>query len=381
MNHVYNLQHHALVLVGVMKRQRLAGGRNIVTRFVQGMEDAEGFQLLRQLSDVQVAGILRYLMPLELVGVRRVSKSVALVPSDWFRDAKLPLPAPPQRIDDMKSTDTLSACTDVIRERLDARGLRLGSQLTAGMWGTIFQVCAKDQPLECSDYILKRMARTEKTTENDLRVHKHLSRLVPNCVPILYDTWPCDDGAGARRGRTYILMQRLGKTLLELRVERQLAGASNLEASNWMTAEETKALIATVQRVSFEGDVYHGDLHAGNVVERIDGVGWKLIDFGSSTLWDDMKTVDDMLATIFGRTKPMPSNHKLRADAEYLYANRRWFGVLALFEGGGWEPILWSSDAAIAVPAPFLAAVARVQWSDADSDSAMTDDDSVMSDW
>ena len=358
-------QHRPVVVV--RKKARVAvGERNVLERLVKRMDDSTPvFRLLFLLSDQHVAAIFRFLRPLDIVHTRLLNRSMAVVPRDWFRAAKLPLPSAPETTSTFAPSPT-TPCFEQVKQRLVRRELQIGRQLTHGATGTIFEVCSTLLPNACVDYLLKRMRLGSDPwsgAANDLRIHQHLARKVPDAVPILYDAFSCTEDVGPK---AYLLMERLGSTLTNVCLRREDApqpGAD--ESTDWLTPSEVKQLIAVVQRVSFEGGVFHADLHGGNVVQRGDGrPGWKVIDFDASARWDEMHTVEDTISWMLDMVLP-EDDETVQTHAAYLHQHRPWFGVYALFERADAVAILRHHDPKIAIPADFLDALSHLrvwQW-------------------
>jgi hypothetical protein len=372
-------------------RRRVDAKRNVLMRLLEAIVPTDKFpkdgKLLFALSDEHVAFVFQFLRPIELVTpLRHINRSFAYIPASWFTEAKLSIPAPPPKNVGAK---LIADATDAqVQRMLAKRKLTMGPFLGKGLGGTVMKLMDTVTDKESPTYIVK-IASFEDDIEglNDFRVHKHLASVVPDCVPIVYDT--------ALTGRAIaILMERMGDTwgklywsrmaAVQLEEIRQAGGVvefnrqhkdreaqaaaegkalppprDRMVASEYLTVEEQKAIIALVTRICFDGGVYHRDLHVNNITKRLDGSGgFKVIDFGRAIIWDwDVKSVEKMLAVVFPRNewRMADLSDKDQKAAETLYALRHWFGVLELFEHRG-GAILYGIKPDTVIPAAFLTA-------------------------
>ena len=194
-------------------RRRVQAQLRVMMRFVEPLDSKAG-KILYLLSDKAVADVFRFLRPIELVSpLRLVSRSFARIPTRWFVEAKLPIPAPPKST--FKFIVAPTAPTDATFLRMLAkRKLKLGPFLGKGLGGTVMKLIDTPTNKESSTYVVKIASFADDIEGlNDFRVHKHLMSTVPDCVPIVYDS--------AMTGKAMaILMERMGNTFSNVRGRR-----------------------------------------------------------------------------------------------------------------------------------------------------------------
>jgi hypothetical protein len=354
--------------------------RHVLTLFVELMDDVEGSALLRRSTDKTIAILFRFMLPLELVVARRVSKSFAFIPASWFVTAGIALPKPPESKLELKapvSTDLIS-CNAIVVDMLARYKLAFLSDMpdaiAAGGYGRVFLLRSTETKRESESYVLKQSIEMDAESRREKRLLAHLQATVPKCVPILYDTVTCKDES------VVLLLERLGETLEDVRTKRQDAEIKRLAhvrahttssdmkrldptqkrtaESTWLSTSEIQDIVNVVRRISAPdgtgGDVCHLDVHAGNILQRYDGRGWKVIDFGLAFKWSDLVEDNDPVNRMARRLwkRDVPVAGKLlfpnatmaaeRTAAEYIYAHRDWYGVSRLFapEGSALEGAL-----------------------------------------
>lgn len=344
------------------KQSRHEGRVNLLARFCRAVHARDRVipSLLHRLSDAHLAAVFSFVRPIETVVLKRVEKgfnrAIALIPVQWYLDAGLePMPRAPaasMSADAASGGGTAADCDAAFKTLLEPRGLELHEDLDEGGYGTVFTVRARGHEEASDTYVVKQVDASDPETQEEWAIHQHLSRTVPDTVPILYDVVKCAPN------QRLALMERMGDALSSVQLARSTLPPEDTKGMitytigsmlTYTTGEELKSIVALVQRVNFEGDVYNPDVYSTNILRRRDGRGWKMIDLGLALRWRDVTSIELLFDVMFAG--PVPTAQRQRAAAEYVFAHRAWLGVHALFGNNGAFPPALAADF---IPAEFL---------------------------